>query len=179
MKRIVKNNFVYIKDNFLSLKKCYSIIKKYEKNLQKNKVDSFLNYEYFDFKENIFLDALDKEIDQYKNLYPEINLTSSCWGLNNLRLKKFNINKGFTDWHSEHSINYPYRVLNVQIYLTEHNCGTEFYNGEIIKSEIGRLAIFPSYFTHTHRGQICKENKIRYLITGYVSFFKKGVNENE
>jgi len=58
------------------------------------------------------------------------------------------------------------------IYLTEHNCGTEFFNGDYIKSEIGRLVIFPSYFTHTHRGQKCPNNKTRYIITGYVNFIK-------
>ena len=94
-----------------------------------------------------------------------------------MRLKKFEPKKFFSQWHSEHCISNPHRILNVQIYLTEHNCGTEFFNGNIIKSEIGKLTFFPAYFTHTHRGQVCPENKVRYIITGYISFTKKGNSE--
>ena len=53
------------------------------------------------------------------------------------------------------------------IYLSTHKCGTEFHDGLLILSHIGRLTIFPSYFTHTHRGQVCPEKKDRYLLGGY------------
>ena len=52
--------------------------------------------------------------------------------------------------------------------------GTEFFNNEVIQSELGKVVLFPAYFTHTHRGQVCPEKKDRYLLTGYLEFFKKG-----
>ena len=58
-------------------------------------------------------------------------------------------------------------------HLTEHNCGTKFFNGNVIKSEIGRLVIFPSYFTHTHRGEKCPDGKVRYILSGYFNFKEK------
>ena len=44
-------------------------------------------------------------------------------------------------------------------------------------SKSGRLAMFPAYFTHTHKGEVCPENKDRYLLTGYISFISKGKTE--
>ena len=105
--------------------------------------------------------------------FPEINFTADVWAITNMRFKLFKSGQSFERWHSEHSFDYPTRLLNIMIYLTEHNCGTEFFNGDYIKSEIGRLVLFPPYFTHTHRGQKCPDNKTRYIITGYVNFIKR------
>ena len=76
----------------------------------------------------------------------------------------------FENWHSEHSIENSNRILNFMIYLSTHDCGTQFLDKRIIKSEKGRLAILPSYFTHTHRGMPCPEGKDRYMFGGYFNF---------
>ena len=171
--------FVYVQDSFLSSKICKNIIKEYDRNLEidKNGYD-FRNLDSSDF---VFMsNQLCNPLEKYKKKYPEVDLTASLWGVSYLRLKKFNPDKCFksvTEFHSEHCLSYPNRILNIQIYLTTHNCGTEFYNGDIIKSKEGRLTIFPSYFTHTHRGQLCPEKKVRYLLGGYVDFIQKGWTE--
>ena len=67
----------------------------------------------------------------------------------------------------------------IQIYLSKHNCGTEFYFKKVIKSEIGKVVLFPAFYTHTHRGQVCPENKNRYIITGYFSFYKPSEKEED
>jgi hypothetical protein len=169
----MNNNFVLSIPNFLNKEECNSIIEKFN-NFKKDDKFEYSSYYYCDITQNIFVDKFNKAIEQYKNTFKEITLTGSSWNLTNLRLKKFTSGNSFNQWHSEHCISNPYRVLNVQVYLTEHNCGTEFYNGEIIKSEIGKLTFFPAYFTHTHRGQVCPDNLDRYIITGYISFVKKG-----
>jgi len=83
---------------------------------------------------------------------------------------KFKPGDYFNKWHSEHCGDYATRVMVFQLYLSDHNCGTEFFSGETIESEAGKAVLFPPYFTHTHRGQPCPQNKIRYLITGYYNF---------
>ena len=68
---------------------------------------------------------------------------------------------------------FEYDIDSDKIYLyptTKGYMQTLFYNKKVIKSEIGKLVIFPSYFTHTHRGQKCPDKKNRYIITGYVNF---------
>ena len=178
------SDFIYIEDNFFSKEESKNVINKFNNNLQKYKKEAeHLGYCYKDlFYANFILDNdffkkftnnLSNSLQKYKKLYPEINLTESFWDLTSLRFKKFNKGKSFANFHSEQTFTYLSRVLSIQLYLTEHNCGTEFYrNNFVIKSEIGRLAIFPAYFTHTHKGQVCPDNKERFIITGYINFIK-------
>jgi len=174
-------NFVYIHDDFLSVKECKNIIKTYDRNLKS--LGNPRNYEFKDLEGTPFwttiCDKLTVPLEEYKKQNREVDLTASFWGLSRLRLKKFLRDRCFNEFHSEHSITSPNRMLNVHIYLTTHNCGTEFYDGEVIKSEQGRLAIFPAYFTHTHRGQICPQKNVRYLVGGYVEFTERGKREED
>ena len=171
--------FIYICDNFLSSKECKDIIETYDRDLKV--LGSPCNYEFKNLEATPFwkviCEKLQVLLEEYKKENKEVDLTPSFWQLVYLRLKKFKRDLCFGEFHSEHSITFPDRVLNVQIYLTTHNCGTEFYNGDVIKSEAGRLAIFPAYFTHTHRGQVCPQKKERYLLGGYIEFIKQGINE--
>ena len=171
-------NFNLTVNDFLTQEECDSIIKQYD-SISTPGEDKHLNYEKYDIDflkstDNPLSAILNKRLpvltDMYKQMYPEIDYTGSFWQLTNLRFKKYNSGKSYDRWHSEHSIRNPHRILNVIIYLSDHNCGTEFYNDETILSEKGRITIFPSYFTHTHRGQICPENKPRYILAGYYNF---------
>ena len=170
------NKFVYVKDNVLSKKDCDNIIKTCDKSLLKSK--DYQGYEYYDIKiMNLWKFLVDKSnlvIKDYLNKFPELDLINDTFALSNVRFKKFNKGKSFGDWHSEHCIDYPKRLLNIMYYLSDHNCGTEFYDGEVIKSKTGRAIVFPSYVTHTHRGQVCPDGKTRYILTGYFEFYKYG-----
>lgn len=167
-------NFVLETSNFLSDYECDEFIHEYSSRTIVNE-DTWSGYEKYDLVENdkvyqIVLQRLPKIMEYYKNVYSEINHTGSYWYLTHLRFKKFNPGKNYDRWHSEHSLRSPHRILNLLIYLSDHDCGTVFYNNEVIKSEKGKIAIFPSYFTHTHKGQKCPENKTRYILSGYFNF---------
>jgi hypothetical protein len=178
----MNTNFILTKDNFFTENECTEIIN-YFKDKTKKPENNYLNYLQSDIEQSPYMFSVSTKIlsyiDEYKQLYPESNETSSYWGFTNMRFKHFMPGKNFDSWHSEHSFYYPYRMLSIMIYLSNHNCGTEFYNGDIIKSKAGRLTIFPAYFTHTHRGQVCPENKDRYLLTGYFNFVRQGENETK
>jgi len=165
-------NFIFVKDKVFSKKICNDLINTLDTNLETSK--DYQGYEYKDINnmnlKKFIINNSQLVIKEYIEKYPEINLTKNKFALTNIRFKKFNIGKSFSDWHSEHCKDYPLRVLNVMYYLTDHNCGTEFYDGTIIKSKIGRGLIFPSYFTHTHKGQVCPDRKTRYILTGYFNF---------
>jgi hypothetical protein len=162
-------------DNVFTPEECNQMIEEYS---SLTKFDDNTNYNYYNidnFDKNIH--KLMSVVGEYIKEYPETNLVASKFGVQNFRFKHFKPGYSFDMWHSENCITHPYRMLGIQIYLSKHDCGTEFYNGDYIKSEVGRVAIFPAYFTHTHRGQTCPDNKDRYIITSYVSFYEKGDKE--
>jgi len=170
------DKFIFYKDNVLSDNECDDIIKISNKSLTSLKNHHYREYEYCDI-ENTDLSLMKKIvllsnniIKDYIKKYPELNLTGDQFALTSCRFKKFKKDKSFKNWHSEHCKEFPTRILNIMYYLSDHNCGTEFYNGSVIKSVKGRSIIFPSYFTHTHRGQVCPDKKTRYILTGYFNF---------
>jgi|TARA_R110002012_G_scaffold6719_3_gene32030 hypothetical protein len=167
-------NFIAIKKEFTTKAKCKSLIKTLDKNLEIDKSNLDLNYSYKDIKiksvQKFIVDKAVSFVKLYTSVYPELNMTSDRWAMTELRFKKFKPGKSFNKWHSEHCNKYPSRVLAFQLYLSDHNCGTQFMNGEYVESDIGKAVLFPAYFTHTHRGQACPQKKTRYLITGYFNF---------
>ena len=173
MKRKKLDKFVYVEDSVLSRSYCKLLIKNYSSKTKAAEIESH-GYSYVNLEDTpIFpkiVNILKPHWEEYRFRNSGVDYTKDKWGLSSLRFKRFDKGKSFEGWHSEHCVDYPLRVLSVQFYLSEHNCGTEFIDGSVIKSEVGRLAIFPSYFTHCHKGQKCPENKPRYIITGYTEF---------
>ena len=163
-------NNICIIDNALSIKECDFLIKNLKNNIQGSSGNPH-NYNYCDisYDGNDVLQNLTKLIiSEYTKLYPEINLTYNKWKLQNFKFKEFIPGNYYNKFHSEQSFNEP-RILSILVYLSNHKCGTEFYNGKVIQSVKGRALIFPAFWTHTHKGQPCPENKYRYILSAYVN----------
>lgn len=170
-------DWILTEDNILSNQECEELINLY-KPLTKFNKEEIRYYSFFDIDPNTFKYAskLNYMFEEYVKQYPEAGKTGPTWSLTTMRFKHFKPGQSFDNWHSENNMTFPYRVLALQIYLSDHNCGTEFsgYN-KTIMSKKGRATLFPAYFTHTHKGHICPEKKDRYIITGYVNYIKKGI----
>jgi hypothetical protein len=168
-------NFILVKDNILNKNECELIIN-YFKDKTESETINGINYAHFEKKDYNDLSFLKSKIklifDEYIKIFPQVKFTKEGFVLEEFRFKHFKPGNFFKSWHSEHSIENNKRILCLQLYLSEHNCGTEFYNGSTILSKEGRSVIFPAYFTHTHRGQVCPDNKDRYILGGYANFFK-------
>jgi hypothetical protein len=166
-------DFVLERNNILSKDECKSIINYFKDKTETEKVND-IHYAFFkneDYERFNFLkDKVTFLFDEYIKEYPQINYTKDKWLLNEFRFKHFKPNNYFKGWHSEHSIKGNKRLLCLQFYLSDHNCGTEFYDGYTVLSKTGRAMMFPAYFTHTHRGQLCPEYKDRYILGGYANF---------
>ena len=78
--------------------------------------------------------------------------------------------EGYLNWHSERSIHLTHqRALTFMTYLNdvEDGGGTEFkYQGLRHNAKKGKTLIWPSDFTHTHRGQK-SETEEKYITTGW------------
>lgn len=90
-----------------------------------------------------------------------------------LKLQKTLTGGGYHKWHCEQdSRQHSNRVLAFMLYLNtvEEGGETEFlYQKRRVKAEAGRLVIWPSSFTHTHRGNPPLSDS-KYIITGWVEF---------
>jgi len=163
------NNLLII-DELIPQKKCDLIINTLSKKLKKTE-KAPRNYSYYDIsnkKESAkLLENLSSTlIKKYKETYPEVNITQERWVLQPFKFKKFKPGKYYDTFHSEQTVDDP-RVLSIIIYLSDHNCGTEFLNNLMVKSIKGRALLFPPFWTHAHRGQPCPDNKNRYILSAY------------
>ena len=107
--------------------------------------------------------------NSYIKSFPEVN-NLSHWSIQHVRLKRWSPEWHYSAWHSEHSEVEPYRVLSFLIYLSDNDCSTEFRRYRNVKTKAGRGLLFPSYFTHEHKGSVCKKGLTRYIASGYYSF---------
>lgn len=81
--------------------------------------------------------------------------------------------EGYSDYHCERAGLATYNRMGVwMIYLNDvHDRGwTEFYYQQHFeKAEAGKLVIWPTDFTHLHRG-IISQTETKYVLTGWYSF---------
>jgi hypothetical protein len=122
---------------------------------------------------------LNKFMDTFWSCYGEYAATfsplleSEPHGVLGLRLQKTQPGEGYHHWHYEASDSYTCKRLCAwSLYLNTIDEGgeTEFlYLNRRIKATLGTLLIWPSAFTHTHRGNPpLGQNK--YLLTGWLEF---------
>jgi hypothetical protein len=89
---------------------------------------------------------------------------------------------GYKKWHTERASNEKQTTTRHLVFMTylndvedgdEYQGGTEWYHGNIkLNARKGNTVIWPSDWTHTHRG-IVSPNKEKYIITGWFNFIKK------
>ena len=163
-------NYIEVIDNSISQKNCDIIINKYSKKIQ-GYFEEPHNYSYCEipYEDKILQKLACKVIDIYKKKYPEVNCTQEKWSLKNFRFQIFKPGKHYDTLHREQGTENQ-RLLNVIVYLSSHDCGTEFFHKNMVKSVKGRTIVFPAYWTHAHKGQPCPNKKTRYILTAYATF---------
>ena len=90
-----------------------------------------------------------------------------------MTVQKTRPHQGYHAWHTEvaHSAS-ACRVIAYTLYLNDVEEGgeTEFlYQGVKIKPEAGKLALFPTSYTHPHRGNPIYTGE-KYIISGWYTF---------
>jgi len=86
-------------------------------------------------------------------------------------IQRYEANKGFYTWHNDYSFEKDKgsRILTFIWYLNtvERGGETEFTNGMKIKPEKGKLVMFPSTWTYTHRACMPYSGE-KYILTGWI-----------
>jgi hypothetical protein len=162
-------NNICIIDKSLSNEECDLLINEFSPKLQES-LKAPWNYSFYDTPlDNKILQKLAYNIIEiYKKKYPEVNYTHEKWSMKKFRFKVFEPGDYYDILHSEQSSKNA-RILSILIYLSDHNCGTEFYDGTMVKSVKGRSLIFPAFWTHAHKGQPCPDKKRRFILSAYAT----------
>lgn len=116
----------------------------------------------------LYLPTLKPVIDNYLKRFSVLD--SKNFIFYDVKLKKIVPGAGFHNWHFENGgIMQAARLLVVQTYFNTIDEGgeTEFlYLNKRIKAKRGRTIIFPTAYTHTHRGNSpIGEGNIKYIGT--------------
>lgn len=115
---------------------------------------------------------LDKIIHTYAKKYFNIHEFKG-FGIKDIKVQRTLPTEGYHAWHWEHSYDESQvitRVLAYTIYLNDIEDGgeTEFLHQSLrIKPTVGTLCLWPSYFTHLHRGNP-PLSKPKYILTGWI-----------
>lgn len=113
--------------------------------------------------------VLDNYLEKYK-FCNDVYLFDICESFN---IQHYPIGGGFKEWHCENTGDglSLKRHLVFMTYLNDvEDGGTEFYYQDIkTKAEKGLTLIWPSAWTHTHKG-VVSNTKEKIIITGWYSF---------
>ena len=107
--------------------------------------------------------------EKYRNKYESIGSVMKHYQ-KAMSVQKTIPHHGYHVWHSESAdLSSCSRILAYTVYLNDIEEGgeTEFlYQGVKIKPTCGKLSIFPTSFTHPHRGNPIYKGE-KYIITGW------------
>lgn len=112
----------------------------------------------------------------YMNKYWQIGQYLSKHDVTAWQIQKYNAkdNGGYHSFHIENSgVHNMRRVMAYIIYLNDIDEGgeTEFLHQNIrVKPEVGKVVIFPAYFTHVHRGNPVLSGQDKYIMTGWLEY---------
>lgn len=195
---MILENFIGIVDDFFTDEECCSIIEYFELLESRNLTLSISDYSdgnktsrddssVFMMKPSTFrLKATGEYLhiftEKFKEYYREyvdnfgiLKTGSAKHGILGLKVQKTLPGGGFHYWHFENAnIENSGRLLTVMVYLNDVDEGgeTEFlYYKKRIQPKVGRLLIWPSGFTHTHRGNPPLTNT-KYILTGWVDLLE-------
>lgn len=180
-------DFVGIYENVFSREECNQVIESFERYHRQGLTYSRSScHEIDDISLNLVDDVIEIErepefvkpfIQRYQEIiYPLYNRQFSI--LQNLskhyprilKIQKTYPSGGYHVWHCEHNGTKSNRLLSWILFLNDVEEGgeTEFlYQSFRVKPKAGTLILFPSFFTHTHRGNPPLEG-VKYLATGWI-----------
>ena len=119
-------------------------------------------------------------LEEYKKQYYYADKMQSAYKI----IEGFNIQhyapgQAYHSWHFERSFIKPRRFNRHLVFMTYLNDVTDggatefFYHNVTVQPKKGLTLIWPTDWTHTHRGVPSKTQE-KYIITGWYSFYEEG-----
>ena len=109
-------------------------------------------------------------IDLYAKKYPEVKQFQKFGIMETPQIQYYKPGQGFKLWHCERTTKNQ-RCLVFMTFLNDvPEGGTHFkYQKLTAPAEKGLTLIWPTDFTHTHKGQITKKHE-KYILTGWLGY---------
>ena len=185
-------NFIEVYDGALSKKECEILIGQFEKSDKlfrgtttkgylpdaKKCIEYYYRFDENNIVSNILRPKLCSYLDKYvsgqrfSNDKNALDVIDKWKYSNNYQIQKYDgDDDGYKQWHCEHGSNEENgrRILAWMFYLNDAKCGTEFAYFPKVNAKMGRLVIWPSSWTHLHKGVIPNKG-IKYIATGWVEY---------
>ena len=117
-----------------------------------------------------YLEELEAALEAYKKEYIYADKVAKYAICERLNIQHYKAGEGYFEWHKERN-GASNRHLVFMTYLNDvPDGGTEFYYQNYTSKAIkGNTLIWPTDWTHTHRGQITDIHE-KYIITGWYSY---------
>ena len=113
-------------------------------------------------------------IREYEHKYNRAGVIAEYNITEGINLQKYEPCEGYKNWHCERNgLKDQTRCLVFMTYLNDvEDGGTEFmYQKITAPAKKGLTIVWPSDWTHTHRGQISQTHK-KYILTGWLNYTK-------
>jgi prolyl 4-hydroxylase len=137
----------------------------------KESTDLVINSNWPIYPTNLYQDELQKCLINYLIRYDEAN-NVSAFGTTNYNIQYYKPTQGFKKWHCERcAVADSRRHLVFMTFLNDvPDGGTEFkYQNLTVPAKKGLTVIWPTDWTHTHKGQITNKHE-KYIATGWYYF---------
>ena len=191
-------NFIYTKNNALSANVCLNLIKAFEESdlkqpgvlygpegissdSDKKSTDitfdpSFMNKEPWALMlEDVIVSVKNGVLDYLNRHSTAMSKMDPIDLYTYFNMQKYEPNEGFFGWHCERAgIKHSDRLLVWMVYLntlTDRGETEFFYQQHFETAERGKLVIWPSDWSHLHRG-VPSPTETKYILTGWFTHIK-------
>jgi hypothetical protein len=140
---------------------------------KKESIDMHINKNNFDYPFIEYQKCLSQIVKNLESKYEDIKKQQLYGLVENYNIQYYSPKAGYKVWHCERESNVN-RNFVFMTYLNDvPNGGTEFkYQKIITPAKKGLTLIWPTDWTHIHRGQISNLNE-KYILTGWLGYLPK------
>jgi len=118
----------------------------------------------------IYSRCLEQVLHKYEHKYPEVKNFDKFGMIESPQIQYYKPGQGYKVWHCERDGKHNRCLVFMTFLNTLPRGGTHFkYQDLTVPAEKGLTLIWPTDFTHTHKGQVTKKHE-KYILTGWLGY---------
>ena len=136
----------------------------------KESTEIALDPKYNDPSFIVYRKYLEAAVHRYEEKYLEVKNFEKFGMIESPQIQYYKPGQGFKIWHCEREGKENRCLVFMTFLNTVPEAGTHFkYQDLTVPAEKGLTLIWPTDFTHTHKGQISKQHE-KYILTGWLGY---------